>query len=305
MKGKLITIIVLTLIIIILFIISSVPSENVPVINKTNETPYLEYPIILVHGWLGKAIDFLSYQERLHRESVAEGRGFVLPETTNLICPEPWPKNISVSVEYYTEDNRDTGIEAYAKELNHDINLVLECTGANQVIIVSHSMGGVVSRKYMVDYGHEKVKKVITLATPHYGFNSFTRGEIILMIVDLFTGRDNEVEQLRPGSEFLEALDQADKDYRDKMVSIGTYDIGNGSAKAFDLSFLPQSDFVVKLDSTMLNGSKHYSITGCAHTDITDFRVLNDKGSIKDAWKCPEAYDIVKKEILETLTINP
>jgi len=297
MKFKSLPVIILAIIvIIILIIISSKPSEVIEPVNVSFESGI---PVVLVHGWLGKAIDFNSFADRLHIEGVAEKKDAILNNTNTSICPEGWPKNISVRAEYYYPYNENTGIEEYAKELVHAVDLTLECTGSDQVIIVAHSMGGMVSRKYMADYGHEKVKKLITLASPHYGFNNFTKGELILLMLDLFTGRDNEVEQLRPGSDFLVELNLADKDYRNKIVSIGTYDIGNGSAKVFDLGFFPQSDFVVKLDSTKLNGSEHYSITGCAHTEITDFRVLDDKGSIKDAWKCPEAYEIVKKEILE------
>ena len=286
------------LVLILFLLIFSQNCEQRPPVEESNKTT--DYPIVLVHGWLGKAIDFNSYANRLHEEGVAEKKNVILNSTDMSICPDGWPKNISVRAEYYYPYNINTGIEEYAKELKHAVDITANCTGSDQVIIVAHSMGGIVSRKYMADYGHEKVHKLITLASPHYGFNNFTKGELLLMFFDIFTGKDNEVEQLRPGSDFLEALDQTDKDYRNKIVSIGTYDIGNGSSKIFDLSFLPKSDFVVKLDSTKLKGSKYYAITGCSHTEITDFRVLNEKGSIKDAWRCNKAYQIVKNEIFGT-----
>jgi hypothetical protein len=172
-------------------------------------------------------------------------------------------------------------------------------------------MGGLVSRKYMADYGDEHVYKLITLATPHYGFNEFTRPEIILMMLHLFTGRDLEVEQMRPDSDFIKALDEADVGYREKIVSIGTYSTANRTL-VFDLPvfkseimnyekrYFDNTDIIVKLDSTKLAGSKYYLVEDCSHTEILNFRNAYPKGPINNPKTCPDAYDIVKKEIVES-----
>ena len=295
MRKYILTIILVLILLLILF---SQNCEQRPPVDESNAST--QYPIILVHGWLGKAIDFNSFADRLHEEGIAEKKNAILNSTDMSICPDGWPKNISVRAEYYYPYNLNAGIEDYAKELKHVVDITTNCTGSEEVIIVAHSMGGAVSRKYMVDYGDEKVHKLITLATPHHGVNNFTRGELILLVLDIFTGRDNEAEQMLPDSNFLNELNNADKDHRHKIVTVGTYTYGNESNKIFDISFLSKTDFVVKLDSTKLEGSKHYEITGCSHTEFTDFRIGPERGSIKDAWRCDKAYQIVKNEILGT-----
>jgi len=269
------------------------------------------YPVILVHGWMGKAVDFGPYAMKLQEDGIAEYKGMIGRQSNESMCPEKWPKNISVSAEYYYNDNFNHPIEDYAKELDHVLGLVENCTGSEDVILVAHSMGGLVSRKYMADYGHEHVKKLITLASPHYGFNDFTRSEIILMIFDLFTGRKLEIEQMAPNSTFLIVLDEADAGYRDKIVSIGTYNTQNktllfdlpvfqSEIVNFEQQYFANTDIAVKLDSTKLAGSKYYQVQGCSHTEILNFRNAYPKGPINNPNTCPEAYEIVKKEISET-----
>jgi hypothetical protein len=170
-------------------------------------------------------------------------------------------------------------------------------------------MGGLVSRKYMADYGNASVNKLITLATPHYGFNQFTKSELIFMMIDILTDRLYEVEQMRPESDFLKELDDADVIYRSQMVSIGTYNIGNKTSvfglrvfssqiDDFEKQHFDNTDIVVSLDSTKLAGAKYYQVEGCSHTEITDFKSSYPKGPINNANTCTDAYEIVKKEIL-------
>jgi pimeloyl-ACP methyl ester carboxylesterase len=268
-----------------------------------------KYPILIVHGWMGKAIDYGDYEAQLQKDMIAMAKGVIEPSSDISICPDKWPVTVVVSAEYYSEQNKNQGIAAYAKELNHVVELVRNCTGQDQVILLAHSMGGLVSRKYMADFGNEHVTKLITLGTPHYGFNDFTRAEIILMMLHLFTGRDIDVEQMMPESDFLMALDKADISYRNKIVSIGTYSTMNSTLvfglpifqseiKNFENQFFNNTDIIVKLDSTKLSGSKYYQVEGCSHTEILDFRAVYPKGPINNPKTCPDAYEIVKKEIV-------
>jgi pimeloyl-ACP methyl ester carboxylesterase len=309
-KGLIIAIIAIILIGVVLKLPGYNNEQPIPKANHSNFSS--SYPVILVHGWMGKAIDFNSYGIRLQEDGVAEYKGAVTRYDNESICPDKWPKAIAVSAEYYYEDNENKGIEAYAGELEHDVELVMKCTDAKKVIIIAHSMGGLVSRKYMADYGDKDVEKLITLATPHYGFNAFTRSEIIIMIFEAFTGRTYEVEQMFPDSEFLKKLDKDDISYRNKMVSIGTYNLDN-STLLFDLPVLTDNirdkekqlfsntDIIVPLDSTKLAGAKYYLIKGCTHTQITNFKSAPGKGPINNAKACPEAYYIVKNEVLDSV----
>ena len=62
-----------------------------------------------------------------------------------------------------------TDIDNYAEGVERRINEVLAATGAKQVILIGHSMGGLVSRAYLRRYGASKVAQLITLGSPHHG----------------------------------------------------------------------------------------------------------------------------------------
>jgi Lecithin:cholesterol acyltransferase len=53
--------------------------------------------------------------------------------------------------------------------LKHKINKIKEQTGMGKVDIIAHSMGGLVAKKYIEDYGQNSVDKFIDIATPHLG----------------------------------------------------------------------------------------------------------------------------------------
>ncbi len=60
-------------------------------------------------------------------------------------------------------------IDEFADQLAGRVHEVLRETGAHKLILVCHSMGGLVARQYLVRHGHESVRALITLGTPHQG----------------------------------------------------------------------------------------------------------------------------------------
>jgi len=60
-------------------------------------------------------------------------------------------------------------IDACADELAARTDELRAETGADRVVLVGHSMGGLVSRAYLRRHGPGKVDKLITIATPHHG----------------------------------------------------------------------------------------------------------------------------------------
>ena len=53
--------------------------------------------------------------------------------------------------------------------LDQKINAVLAATGKDKVILVGHSMGGMLARHYILKYGAGKVDQIITFGTPYLG----------------------------------------------------------------------------------------------------------------------------------------
>ena len=69
------------------------------------------------------------------------------------------------------DDNQH--IKVYAQRLRDVVEVVKHNTGKNKVIIIAHSMGGLVSRAYIEYYGGiNSVDKLVTIGTPNHGIIS-------------------------------------------------------------------------------------------------------------------------------------
>jgi pimeloyl-ACP methyl ester carboxylesterase len=87
-----------------------------------------------------------------------------------------------------------TGIDNYVEPLARRIDALLAETGASQLILVGHSMGGLVARAYLRRFGIRRVAKLVTLGTPHSG-SRLAR-----------LGMGENARQMVPGSEWLQGL---------------------------------------------------------------------------------------------------
>jgi triacylglycerol esterase/lipase EstA (alpha/beta hydrolase family) len=85
-------------------------------------------------------------------------------------------------------------IDDNAPAIARRIDEILAATGATQVILIGHSMGGLSLRAYLRRYGRDKVARLISLGSPHQG----TR------LAPLGLGAN--ARQMRVGSAWLAAL---------------------------------------------------------------------------------------------------
>jgi len=60
-------------------------------------------------------------------------------------------------------------IYSHAPALDTRIDEILRSRAAEKVIIIAHSMGGMVARAYVDKYGSDKIETLITMGTPHLG----------------------------------------------------------------------------------------------------------------------------------------
>jgi pimeloyl-ACP methyl ester carboxylesterase len=60
-------------------------------------------------------------------------------------------------------------IDDYAPRVQQAVEQLLAATSRDKVVIVAHSMGGLVARAWMRACGSARVARVITLGTPHHG----------------------------------------------------------------------------------------------------------------------------------------
>lgn len=81
-----------------------------------------------------------------------ESRGYV--EGENLfVFPYDWRRDISFT----------------SLQLKHKIDGVIAQTGSPKVDVVAHSMGGLLAKKYVLDYPDHKIGKLVFIGTPHLG----------------------------------------------------------------------------------------------------------------------------------------
>lgn len=60
-------------------------------------------------------------------------------------------------------------IDAMVDGVEDRLHALRQATGAAQVILVGHSMGGLIARAYLRRFGASQVAAVVTLGSPHYG----------------------------------------------------------------------------------------------------------------------------------------
>jgi len=87
-------------------------------------------------------------------------------------------------------------IDGYAEQIARAVDRLCSVTKRSQVILVGHSMGGLVARAYLRRYGEFRVSRLVTLGTPHHGS----------MLAHLAMGRN--ARQMSPGSPWLKELQQ-------------------------------------------------------------------------------------------------
>ncbi|MGE5090343.1 MAG: esterase/lipase family protein, partial [Candidatus Levyibacteriota bacterium] len=102
-------------------------------------------------------------------------------------------------------------IELFAEQMEAKIDAIRAATGAHRVMIVSHSMGGLVVRAYLRRYGAGKLARVLTIGAPHHGS----------VHAWMFPG--TSLAQLRPGSPWLAALGRERLDPALRFVSLWSW----------------------------------------------------------------------------------
>lgn len=153
------------------FLVASYPLRLLHDASPKRGRPSDRRPVVLIHGYGGNSANFLWMQWRLRRWGFA-----------NVYAVSYTPPHINA--------------RKLAAQVASHVENVLARTGAEQVDLVCHSMGGPLTRYALKNLGLAgKVHTVITLGSPHHG----TR------ISALFPAR-GAAAQMRYRSPFLEEL---------------------------------------------------------------------------------------------------
>jgi pimeloyl-ACP methyl ester carboxylesterase len=133
-------------------------------------------------------------------------------------------------------------IEDFVVQLKGEIDRIVEATGNPQVILVCHSMGGLAARAYLCKHGSARVKKLITIASPHRG------------TVHARFGAGANARQMMRASEFIESLC---RDEGEKGPECGATSI-----------YTPHDNLVAPQDTSRLAWARNIAIPGRGHVDI-------------------------------------
>jgi triacylglycerol lipase len=128
-----------------------------------------------------------------------------------------------------------TSIENYVEPVSRRIDEVLEQTGVERLVLVGHSMGGLVARAYLRRHGAAKVVRLITLGSPHGGSE----------LARIALGEN--ARQMRPGNPWLVALASAEP-------AVDTWTL-----------YSPHDNYVLPHRNLDLPGARRCTIAGLGH----------------------------------------
>ena len=152
---------------------TSVPKKlvGIPVLPATqSSTMKVPYPILLLHGlgqkaevWHGEATTYFKKDLSLRYggDLKVNARGAIQRSLAG-----------SGDADFYTVQFRNPvdSVRAWTSELDACIQYVRAVTGADRVILIGYSMGGLAARTYLVEHLRDHhVKRLITIGTPHDG----------------------------------------------------------------------------------------------------------------------------------------
>jgi len=115
------------------------PSWQAP--RRPAEAP--QWPVLLLHGYACNRGYWRPLRKRLRAAGIS---------------------HLAIDLEPVTG-----AIGDYEKQVAEAVAALARQSGSERVIIVAHSMGGLVARAYLRSHGASRVARVITLGTPHHG----------------------------------------------------------------------------------------------------------------------------------------
>ena len=183
-------------------------------------------PVLLVHGYVCNRGFWAPLSRRLAQAGIVHGAVDLEPV--------------------------NAGIDDFVPLVAQAVDALLAQTGARQVIIVAHSMGGLVARAFLRRHGTRQVARVITLGTPHHG----------TALANLAVGR-NARQMSRPGGKPNGWLAQLDADETPQLRAL------------FTSIWSHHDNIVAPQASSHLPGATNIALGGVGHVALAaDPRVL-------------------------------
>ncbi len=132
-------------------------------------------------------------------------------------------------------------IDVLAGLLPARVDQLCAATGAQRVVLITHSMGGLVARAYLRDHGVAKVARLVTLGAPHHGS------------VHAYLGAGANARQMEPGSPWLAALARSE---------------ARGLSVPFTSIFSVHDNFVAPQASSVHPAARNVPLAGIGHVSL-------------------------------------
>ncbi|MBN1802961.1 MAG: alpha/beta fold hydrolase [Candidatus Lokiarchaeota archaeon] len=182
-------------------------------------------PILFVHGYTGSASNWNTMISRFRSAGYED--------------------DLLYAFTFSNPSSASSGInERNAGEISGWVDYILSQTGASEIDIIGHSMGGLSSRWY-IKYlgGTSKVDDYVSLGTPQHGTTLSFWGD------------------MRPGSSFLNRLNSGDE---------------TPSGVDWTTVRTEDDELVHPIDTAMLDGAENFLIDGPGHMELlTDSQAFN------------------------------
>lgn len=253
------------------------------------------YPIIFIHGHdFSASISpeynleiFKDIQNKLEEEGYINAGSILInvPESTIKGIWGETPNTIGVGASYYFDSIRNQSvfnvlqakkdnIDTYSIRLKNIIDTVKYKTNKKKVIIISHSMGGLVARRYVQLFGDDSVGEIIMVTSPNNGIGSET-----LKFCKLF-GAEKECDDMYEGSVLVNKL-SAQTGFNIPVYNI----IGIGCN-----TYGENGDGIVTNRSAYLNWTYNYYVNGTCQD--SKFKYLHSEIIYPDEYL--QTYEIIK-----------
>lgn len=138
-------------------------------------------PMVLVHGWNGSEFTWplperlIALEKRLQRDI------FLFTYRTGIFA------------------NRYPPLEVLEEQLDRYL------APYESVDLVAHSMGGLLVRQYLSHHSDHHVRRVVFLATPHFGTNA---AQVLVRLGSVIPEGNIQATEIQPGSDFLWQLNE-------------------------------------------------------------------------------------------------
>lgn len=255
------------------------------------------YPIIFLHGHsVNRALPadysfdaFSKIKDKLAGDGYVDA-GVVLISSSNVNYGILGRVNVPVilTASYYFDSyqseggeiivpSKTGGIDTYSIRLKDIIKTVKDRTGKDKVIIVAHSMGGLVTRRYVQIFGDQEIDKIIFVDVPNHGIDNKIEGYCSLL------GPKASCSDMAQNSFLINKLNEV------SSSRIPIYNIIGVGCNMGDET----GDGIVKNSSQYLSYATNYYVSGSC--DELNFNFLHSE--ILDSDKYPEAYNILLQDL--------